>query len=41
MFENYKDCIFHDKTILKKKHRIFKSDYHDDKRLQKFDKIAT
>ena len=28
MFENYKDCLFNDKTILKSKQR-FKSDHHD------------
>ena len=27
MFENYKDCIFNDKIILKSQQR-FKSDYH-------------
>ena len=28
MFENYKDCLFNDKTILKSQQR-FKSDYHN------------
>ena len=27
-FENYKDCLFNDKTILKSQQR-FKSDHHD------------
>ena len=28
MFENYKDCLFNDKTILKSQQR-FKSNYHN------------
>ena len=55
IFENYKDSLFNNKTILKSQIR-FKSDHHymyteevnkialnsiDDKRLQKFDRVAT
>ena len=49
MFENYKDCLFNDKIILKSQPR-FKSDHHnkytdknkiDDKRLQTSDRIKT
>ena len=40
MFENYKDCLFKKKIILKSQQE-FKSDHHDDKRLQTFDKTTT
>ena len=52
MFENYKDSLFNNKTILKSQLR-FKSDHHnvyseevtlnsnDDKRLQTFDRFTT
>ena len=40
MFENYKDCLFKNKIILKSQQE-FKSDHHDDKRLQTFDKTST
>ena len=52
VFENYKDCLFSEKTIFKKQQR-FKSYYHDvfteeinkvalsNKRIQTFDKVTT
>ena len=38
LFENYKDCLFNDKTILKPQ-QIFKSDYHK-VHTEEVDKIA-
>ena len=40
MFENYKDCLFKKKIILKSQQEL-KSDHHDDNRLQTFDKSTT
>ena len=41
MFENYKDSLFNNKTILPSRQR-FKSDHHNvDKRLRTFDRVTT